>query len=96
MPPGIDPSPSEVAAVLVEPTYPTLRTWLRDRDLPFKPDYCLSDVAEMTSKGVRTVRNWVVRWNAPCHHWPSGEPYFTPQDIEDILTWGAWETKEGK
>jgi hypothetical protein len=93
---AIDHESSEQAVSVGTPSYPVLRVWLHDRELPFKPIYSLGDVAVMVGKDVRTIRNWIVRWNAHCHYWPSGEPYFTPQDVEEILTWGCCVRREGK
>jgi hypothetical protein len=65
--------------------YPHLRILLRDRELPFKPIFSQGDVAQIIGKSNRTVRNWISKNLTPFHVWPTGEPYFSPQDLEDLL-----------
>jgi hypothetical protein len=75
--------------------YPQLRILLRDSGVAFKPRFSQAECAELFGKSTRTVRNWIRKAQVPFHLWPSGEPYFTPQDLEDILAGTARESRRG-
>jgi hypothetical protein len=65
--------------------YPRLRIALRDRGLPFQPAYNQKAAALIIGRTDRTVRDWANTNKIPCNHWPTGRPYFSPQNIEDYL-----------
>ena len=68
--------------------YPQLRIRLRDREQDFQADFARRDVATLFGKSEKTINNWIARGQVSFHRWPSGELYFTPQDLEDIITGG--------
>jgi len=65
--------------------YPRLRTILRDRGLSFKPIFGQRGMTEILGKSDKTVRAWTRKGKIPCCWWPSGDPYYTPKNIEDFL-----------
>jgi hypothetical protein len=82
-----DESPSDQPSTQVDVIdYPRLRILLRDSGLSFRPVFCQKNAAELFGKSTRTIRNWIYTKQVPFHRWPSGDPYFSPQDLEDILT----------
>jgi hypothetical protein len=66
-------------------SYPQLRILLRDCGQVFRPSFKQLEAASLFRKDPRTVRIWIHKGQVPFHRWPSGERYFSPQDIEDIL-----------
>lgn len=72
--------------VAIPVDYPRLRTILRDRGLTFQPIFGQRDVARILGKSDKTVRAWTSMSKLPCCWWPSGDPYYTPRNIEDFLT----------
>ncbi|MFP5210288.1 MAG: hypothetical protein ACLGRW_13445 [Acidobacteriota bacterium] len=72
-------------SVAIPVDYPRLRTILRDRDLAFKPILGQRDVAGILGKSDKTVRAWTRMGKLPCCWWPSGDPYYTPRNLEDFL-----------
>lgn len=77
------PEPAAPAASSVD--YPRLRTLLRDAGVEFKPIFSQRDVVEIIPKSDKTVRAWTKMGKIPSCHWPSGDPYYTPQNLEDFL-----------
>lgn len=71
--------------VAISVDYPRLRTLLRDRGLNFQPIFGQRDVAGILGKSDKTVRAWTRMGKLPCCGWPSGDPYYTPRNIEDFL-----------
>jgi hypothetical protein len=69
-------------------SYPQLRILLRDCGHVFKPSFKQREAAALFCKDARTVRYWIHRGQVPFHRWPSGEVYFSPQDLEVILGFG--------
>lgn len=80
------PTPTEHTDALASDGYPMLRVWLRDRGLSFKPTYSQCDVAMIIGKTDKTVRSRTRKKQIPFHCWPWGEMYYTPQDLEDLLS----------
>lgn len=69
-------------------SYPQLRILLRDCGQVFRPSFKQREAAALFCKDARTVRYWIHKGQVPFHRWPSGEPYFSPQDLEVILGFG--------
>ena len=42
-------------------------------------------MTEILGKSDKTVRAWTRKGKIPCCWWPSGDPYYTPKNIEDFL-----------
>jgi hypothetical protein len=82
----MESEPREETPSAISVGYPRLRTILRDRGLAFKPIFGQRDVAEILGKSDKTVRAWTRMGKIPCCYWPFGDPYFTPQNIEDFLS----------
>jgi hypothetical protein len=93
LPAPVSRQPVQINDTAME-TYPLLRVWLRDRNLQFKPVFGQRDVAEVIDKCDKTVRARTRKGQIPCHRWPWGEVYYTPQDIEDLLA-GSEPTQKG-
>ena len=101
-----EPAPSELPAEAFAPAnvvkssgqdaepYPNLRIRLRDMELAFQADYRPVEVAKILRKTDRTVRAWISKELVAFHTWPSGERYFTPQDLEELLAGTAGSRKE--
>ncbi len=88
-------APSEV--IPPEPVsmdYPLLRILLRDKGYPFRTKYRPLEAAALLDTTDRTLRNWTSKKLVPFHCEPGGTPYFSPQDIEDILAASACNGKE--
>jgi hypothetical protein len=83
------PSAEECLEAAGSISYPRLRIHLRDCEKAFRPIFAQGDAAAIFGKNSRTIRNWIYRGQVPFHRWPSGEPYFSPQDLEDIITGGT-------
>jgi hypothetical protein len=76
--------------------YPNLRIRLRDMDRTFQPDYRPAEVAGIIRKTDRTVRAWISKKLVAFHTWPSGERYFTAQDLEELLAGAVRGNKEAE
>ena len=85
-----DESVAETAPI----DYPQLRILLRDSGREFRTKYYQGECAELLDTTTRTLRGWASKGRVPFHREPGGTPYFTPQDIEDILVASACHGKE--
>lgn len=83
--PSMDPYRIESGAGSATTDYPSLRRWLHERGIQFKPVFAQGDVAGIIGKTSRTVREWTRKSLMPCHYWPSGEVYYTAEDLENLL-----------
>lgn len=77
--------PLEEAPQLPRDDYPLLRATLRNSGFQFKPYFYLRDLALITGRSSKTLQGWIRKGQLPCHYWPSGSRYHTPQDLEDLL-----------
>lgn len=85
--PALPEAQIEAVHSKVDPTdYPQLRILLRDSGLAFKPKFSQSEAAELLVTSTKTLRKWTRMGLIPFHVEPSGKPYFSPHDIEDILS----------
>lgn len=73
--------------------YPRLRTLLRDKGLPFRATYEQTELAQVLGKTARAIRGWMSDGKMKFHRWPSRHPYYTAQDIEDLLAAGEEEAR---
>lgn len=98
-----DPTPELVeeqtdkhTAETVSVDYPLLRILLRDSGYAFRVKYWQRETAGLLGTTPRTLRDWASKELIPHHREPGGKPYFSPQDIEDILAASARNGKEGR
>jgi len=87
--------PSKASPQLPQDDYPLLRATLRDSGLQFKPYFYLQDLALITGRSSKTLRDWIKKGQIPCHYWPSGSRYHTPHDLEDLLANTGREKRGG-
>jgi hypothetical protein len=88
-------SPSDELCAEAGPfNYRQLRILLRDCGQVFRPVFTRGEAAALFCKSARTIRNWIYKGQVPFHRWPSGESYFSPQDLEHILMIAVRVTKE--
>jgi MerR HTH family regulatory protein len=93
--PRLEETPIDSPSTEIEPVdYPYLRVLLRDSGQTFRTKYRPTEAAELLETTPRTLRGWTSKGLVPYHREPSGTPYFSPQDIEDILTASARNGKE--
>lgn len=76
--------------------YPLLRILLRDKAYTFRTKYRQTDAASLLDTTDRTLRGWTSKDLIPYHREPGGTPYFSPQDIEDILVGSSRNGKEAR
>jgi hypothetical protein len=81
--PEAEPVPE--APVPVHIDYPHLRTKLSDQGLPFRAKFNQAQTAQVIGVSDRTVRDWTNEGKMPCCRYPSGRPYYTPGNIENLL-----------